>query len=62
MRCLRIFGSWKPLTMSDARFARIRTDPRFRKLKKQQKKLVVDARFKPLLEADGKDRKKSKGA
>jgi len=48
--------------MPDARFARIRTDPRFRKLKKQQKKLIVDARFESLLEDDEKDSKKSKRA
>jgi hypothetical protein len=46
--------------MSDARFARIRTDPRFRKLKKQQRKLTVDSRFKSLLEDDAKNKKKSK--
>lgn len=48
--------------MSDARFARLRTDPRFRKLKKQQKKLTVDSRFKSLLEDDAQDKKKSKRA
>jgi hypothetical protein len=52
----------RALTMSDARFARIRTDPRFRKLKKQQKRLTVDPRFKSLLEDDAKDKKKSKRA
>lgn len=63
LECLRVFGL-KLLTMPDARFARIRTDPRFKKLKKQQKKLIVDARFKPLLKDDDekKDKKKSKCA
>ena len=35
--------------MSDPRFARLKTDPRFRKPKKAQNKIVVDDRFKSLL-------------
>lgn len=35
--------------MSDPRFVRLKTDPRFRKPKKAQNKIVVDDRFKSLL-------------
>lgn len=34
--------------MSDPRFARLRTDPRFRKSKKKESKVAVDERFKDL--------------
>ena len=34
--------------MSDPRFARLRTDPRFRKVKRKEDKVVVDERFKGL--------------
>ncbi|KAL1748456.1 hypothetical protein HDZ31DRAFT_60195 [Schizophyllum fasciatum] len=34
--------------MSDPRFARLRTDPRFRKVKRKDDKVVVDERFKGL--------------
>ena len=54
--CLRIFGP----CIIDPRFARIRMAPRLRKLKKQQKKFMVDERFKPLLKDDAGGRKKSK--
>ncbi|KAF9237724.1 hypothetical protein BU15DRAFT_48280 [Melanogaster broomeanus] len=43
--------------MSDPRFARLKTDPRFRRPKKQQSKVVIDERFKNLLD-DGKKGKK----
>ncbi|KIK91724.1 hypothetical protein PAXRUDRAFT_830589 [Paxillus rubicundulus Ve08.2h10] len=43
--------------MSDPRFARFKSDPRFRRPKKHQSKVVVDERFKDLLE----DAKKGKG-
>ncbi|KAH8120202.1 hypothetical protein DFH11DRAFT_1558886 [Phellopilus nigrolimitatus] len=44
--------------MSDPRFARLRTDPRFRKPKKNQQKVVVDDRFKSIFEDDKKGAKK----
>lgn len=43
------FGSTQ---MSDPRFARLRTDPRFRRLKKKQNKVVVDERFKSIFQGD----------
>lgn len=45
--------------MSDPRFARLKTDPRFRRPKKQQSKVVVDDRFKEIF--DDKRNKKGKG-
>ncbi|KAJ3857805.1 hypothetical protein EV368DRAFT_29427 [Lentinula lateritia] len=45
--------------MSDPRFARLKTDPRFRRPKKQQSKIIVDDRFKSVF-APSKN-KKSKG-
>ncbi|KAF8836045.1 hypothetical protein BDN67DRAFT_974657 [Paxillus ammoniavirescens] len=45
--------------MSDPRFARLKSDPRFRRPKKNRSKVVVDERFKDLLE-DGK-KEKGKG-
>jgi len=36
--------------MSDARFARLKTDPRFRRPKKAQTKIVVDKRFESLFD------------
>ncbi|KAJ3799910.1 hypothetical protein GGU11DRAFT_678391 [Lentinula aff. detonsa] len=45
--------------MSDPRFARLKSDPRFRRPKKQQSKIVVDDRFKSVF-APSKS-KKSKG-
>lgn len=47
--------------MSDPRFARLRTDPRFRKPKKSTTKVVVDERFKSIFD-DGEKGKKSKSA
>lgn len=49
--------------MSDLRFARLRTDPRFRRLKKKQNKVVVDERFKSIFEGDfsGNGDQKKKG-
>ncbi|KAF9235036.1 hypothetical protein BU15DRAFT_51866 [Melanogaster broomeanus] len=47
--------------MSDPRFARLKTDPRFRRPKKQQSKVVIDERFKNLLD-DGKKGKKKRKA
>jgi hypothetical protein len=38
--------------MSDPRFARLRTDPRFRQPKRKQNKVVVDERFKSIFEGD----------
>jgi len=46
--------------MSDPRFARLRTDPRFRRPKKHQSKVVIDERFQQIFE-DGKTKGK-KGA
>ncbi|KAG9011771.1 pre-rRNA-processing protein esf1 [Tulasnella sp. 427] len=45
--------------MSDPRFARIKTDPRFKRPRKDQHKVVVDERFKEIFEsrkAKGKNR------
>ncbi|VDB99638.1 unnamed protein product [Peniophora sp. CBMAI 1063] len=47
---------------SDPRFARLKTDPRFRKPKKQQSKVAVDDRFKSAFKSDSKKGKKGKGA
>ncbi|KII93743.1 hypothetical protein PLICRDRAFT_171458 [Plicaturopsis crispa FD-325 SS-3] len=46
--------------MSDPRFARLKTDPRFRRPRKKQSKVVVDDRFKEIFE-DGKKKKGKKG-
>ncbi|KAG9126529.1 pre-rRNA-processing protein esf1, partial [Ceratobasidium sp. 392] len=46
--------------MSDPRFARLKTDPRFRKPRRTQNKVVVDQRFKSLL-GDGEDETEKKG-
>lgn len=59
-----VFHTFKVLVpfssnMSDPRFARLKTDPRFRRPKKQQSKIVVDDRFKSVF-APSKN-KKSKG-
>jgi hypothetical protein len=43
--------------MSDPRFARFKTDPRFRKIKKNDHKVVVDERFKSLFKDDKKSNK-----
>jgi len=43
--------------MADPRFARFKTDPRFRKIKKNDHKVVVDERFKSLFEDDNKSKK-----
>lgn len=43
--------------MSDPRFARIKTDPRFRRIRKKEDKVVVDERFKSIFD-DGKGKKK----
>jgi len=40
--------------MSDPRFARLKTDPRFRKPKKKSTKVVVDERFKSVLKQEKK--------
>ena len=45
--------------MSDPRFARLRTDPRFRKPKRLSQKVVVDERFKDFL-GDKQKRAKAK--
>ncbi|KAI0032727.1 hypothetical protein K488DRAFT_78297 [Vararia minispora EC-137] len=42
--------------MSDPRFARLKTDPRFRKPKKQQSKVIVDDRFKSVFDGEKKAR------
>jgi hypothetical protein len=58
-----IFLSWLLLTatciMSDPRFARLKTDPRFRRPRKHQSKVVVDERFKEIF--DEKPKKNTKG-
>jgi hypothetical protein len=43
----------------DARFARLKTDPRFRRPRKKESKVVVDDRFKSIFD-DGKKKKKGK--
>ncbi len=40
--------------MSDPRFARLKTDPRFRRPKLKQTKVVIDDRFKSVFERDKK--------
>ena len=40
--------------MSDPRFTRLKTDPRFRRPKKHQSKVVVDERFKTIFQDDKK--------
>ncbi|KAJ3494664.1 hypothetical protein NLJ89_g10760 [Agrocybe chaxingu] len=40
--------------MSDARFARLKTDPRFRRPKTKQTKVVIDERFKSVFKQDKK--------
>ncbi|CCL99020.1 uncharacterized protein FIBRA_01029 [Fibroporia radiculosa] len=50
-----------PALMSDPRFARFKTDPRFRRVKKEQSKVTVDERFKGLFEQQKKKGKKGKG-
>lgn len=48
--------------MSDPRFARLKADPRFRKIKKNDHKVVLDDRFKSIFQDDKKSGKqKSKG-
>ncbi|KAI0322664.1 hypothetical protein OF83DRAFT_1092299 [Amylostereum chailletii] len=46
--------------MSDPRFARFKTDPRFRRPKKQHSKVVLDDRFKSIFQ-DDKSKKSNKG-
>jgi hypothetical protein len=38
--------------MADPRFARLRTDPRFRKPKNSHNKIVIDERFKSIFDDD----------
>ncbi len=45
--------------MSDPRFARFKSDPRFRRIRKQESKVVVDDRFKDVFD-EGKGKKKAK--
>lgn len=45
--------------MSDPRFARLKTDPRFRRIRKKDSKVVVDDRFKSLFD-ESKDKKGKK--
>ncbi|KAJ2928948.1 hypothetical protein H1R20_g8135, partial [Candolleomyces eurysporus] len=47
--------------MSDPRFARLKTDPRFRRPKKRQNKVVVDERFKSVLKQEKKKDSSAKG-
>ncbi|KAG2048936.1 hypothetical protein BDR06DRAFT_962043 [Suillus hirtellus] len=49
--------------MSDPRFARLKTDPRFRRPKKHNSKVVVDERFKEIFDENkaGKKKLKQKG-
>lgn len=45
--------------MSDPRFARLKSDPRFRRIRRKEAKVVVDERFKSVFD-EGKG-KKNKG-
>lgn len=49
--------------MSDPRFSRLKTDPRFRRIKKKDAKVVVDDRFKSIFDEPkgGKKQKAAKG-
>ena len=47
--------------MSDPRFTRLKTDPRFRRPKKNQSKIVVDDRFKQVFQDDKERKGKRKG-
>lgn len=38
--------------MSDPRFARLKSDPRFRRLRKKDTKVIVDDRFKEILDTE----------
>jgi len=40
--------------MSDPRFARLKSDPRFRRPKKKNTRVVIDERFKGVFEQDKK--------
>lgn len=42
--------------MSDPRFARLKTDPRFRPPKKKHQKVVIDERFKSVFDQAKKGR------
>jgi hypothetical protein len=46
--------------MSDPRFARLKTDPRFRRPKKKQQKVVIDERFKSVFDQARKGKEKAK--
>jgi hypothetical protein len=46
--------------MSDPRFARLKTDPRFRKARKQHSKVTVDERFKSVFSGESKKKKLGK--
>jgi hypothetical protein len=43
-------GEAAPIAMSDPRFSRLTTDPRFRRPRRQRSKIVVDDRFKEIFE------------
>lgn len=45
--------------MADDRFARLKTDPRFRRPKKNKSKIVLDERFQSVLSEEKKARSKS---
>jgi hypothetical protein len=49
------------LKMSDQRFARLKLDPRFRRPRKKQNKVVIDDRFKHVLTASKVDKKDKSG-
>ena len=58
-----IVNFFAPPPMSDPRFARLKTDPRFRKIKKNDHKVAVDERFKSIFQDDKKSKnKKPKGS
>ncbi len=47
--------------MSDPRFAKLKNDPRFRRIRKKEDKVVVDDRFKGIFDESHGKKKKGKG-
>jgi hypothetical protein len=47
--------------MSDPRFAKLKTDPRFRRIRNKESKVVVDERFKSVFGKEEGEKKKKKG-
>ena len=47
--------------MSDSRFSRLKSDPRFRRIRKKEAKVVVDDRFQTIFDEGKEKKKKAKG-